>query len=317
MSSNQPPENLGKVGVAILGGEPDSSHVSVLGIEHPIGNIGHALCTATVIEVKPESALLLTAAHCVTELDDNGEVLTPVTPINPKLLKATVGISHDADVRLGDYFAGGAIFIAPDYDGFVGSPNDVAVVRIAGATGSLHAMTVAAVAPSAFGVGSAVTLVGFGQTENPDDSGNRRTTTQTVAWENTQFVGFDQTNGRGICSGDSGGPVLWLDGAVPTVVAVNAIAAGTMKDACNKGATATRVNRFTSLINEASQATPQGGEAGAGNDGKSETHSGSDGDCAYSPGPMAHGSAALLWCSMVSAFVVARRRRARRRRPGN
>jgi len=95
-------------------------------------------------------------------------------------------------------------------------------------------------------VGTTVTLVGFGLTKE-GDAGERRTTEQQIARLTPQFVGLDQSNGHGICSGDSGGPVLVDDAGEEAIAAVNSLG----DTSCKSGGASIRISRFAPFFADA------------------------------------------------------------------
>jgi Trypsin len=241
---------------AILGGELDADHPAVVGltITHGDGSLG--ICSGTIIFVEGRSALVLTAAHCVAELDAAGAVKTPVVVLPASSLDVTGGGFIAQDRMLGRTFHAVAVSVADGYDGFIGSPDDVAIVRIVGATAALPRLSALTAAQDHLQAGAPVTLVGFGDAEMPDSFGFRRVTQKVVAWLNPQFIGFDQTDGHGLCEGDSGGPVLVsLDGAA-AVAGVASFAGGAAGSPCGGGSTTIRVGAHAAFIARAAQAIP-------------------------------------------------------------
>jgi Trypsin len=246
----------GRVSSAILGGQPDPDHAAVMGVTHLIGADKAVICTGTVVHVQDGSALLLTASHCLVALDDALEVKLPVTPLRPADIKITPSLHLDNDLLLGRAYQAVAVAVPASYDGHEGNPDDIALVRFVGATPALPQLPTLPSDHPQPQVGSPVTLVGFGQTEQADQAGVRRSTPKTVGWMNANFIGFDQTDGHGICHGDSGGPVLVTDGDHQAVAAVNSLGSGTTEAPCGRAGTTIRVARAGDLMKQMVQAIP-------------------------------------------------------------
>jgi secreted trypsin-like serine protease len=227
---------------AILGGRVDTTHSAVVAVRQMSG-----LCSGSVIDARGEAAWILTAAHCVVEIDDQGEVKVPVAVVEPSTVFATVGSDYASDLAMGAILPAVEIRIDPGYDGFPGNANDIALVRVLGNAASL--MTLPWLVPASDDVreGEPVTLVGFGTTEDANNT-QRHVTQQTVAWLDQHFIGIDQTNGMGVCHGDSGGPVLVVRNGSLTVAGVNSVGAGTRAKPCSQASTSTRIARFAELI---------------------------------------------------------------------
>jgi Trypsin len=251
-----PADSPGPTLGAILGGELDADHPAVVGLTATYGDGRAGICSGTVIFVEGRSALVLTAAHCVVELDAAGDVKTPVVVLPASSLDVTGGGFIAQDRMLGRTFHAVAVSVADGYDGFIGSPDDVAIVRIVGATAALPRLSALTAAQDQLQAGAAVTLVGFGDDETPDSAGLRRSTQKVVAWLNPQFIGFDQTDGHGVCEGDSGGPVLVsVDGAA-AVAGVTSFVGGAARSPCGGGSTTIRVGAHADFIARAAQAIP-------------------------------------------------------------
>jgi secreted trypsin-like serine protease len=254
---------------AILGGQVDTTHTAVVAVRQKSG-----VCSGSVIDARGEAAWILTAAHCVVEVDDQGEVELPVAVLEPSTVFATVGSDYARDLAMGAILPAVEIRIDPGYDGFSGNANDIALVRVLGNAAAL--MTLPWLVPASDDVreGEPVTLVGFGTTVEPNNT-QRHVTQQVVAWLDQHFIGIDQTNGMGVCHGDSGGPVLVVRNGNWAVAGVNSVGTGTRAKPCSEASTSTRIARFSELIaNTLGQPSPPAAGGAPTAAGASGTESG-------------------------------------------
>lgn len=102
--------------------------------------------------------------------------------------------------------------------------------------------------------GMTVTLAGFGLIKGgPEvEAKELRKTSVTVkeaAFSSTEFL-VDQTQGRGACRGDSGGPAYVLSSGKPVILGVTSRGEGDAKNDCTVAAVYTSVAAYTSWINE-------------------------------------------------------------------
>ena len=272
----------------ILGGTLDHEHGAVVAVQHSLDSRGtrFALCSGSVFYVARDFALVLTAAHCVAEEDLQGEIKTPVVAASPQTVTVVSGVDPPSSVPESITFQTTEVRVDDRFNGYLGNPNDVAVLRITGAVATLPSLPISQVADG-LRVGSRVTLVGFGDDEHAA-SGVRRATTQTVATLTDQFIGFDQRNGQGICSGDSGGPILVEEDGRQAIAGVNSLASGPLDHPCTTSGFGVRIARFESLLSDAIQGIPVDPSSVAGTAGlEPSPSSGHDADpggaCSFAP----------------------------------
>ncbi len=160
---------------------------------------GGYACSGTIIATNGSSAYVLTAAHCT------GMTTVMITSDSSKCpngaaCEDTYVVQQDVVHPM--YHKGNGTSQDPDY-------NDFRILRIDGATGV--PVIPAATNPDGLNAngGDAVTEVGFGITENNNQNTLRRFVNVVTDQATSLFVVVDQTNGKGTCSGDSGGPTIF------------------------------------------------------------------------------------------------------------
>lgn len=191
---------------AVLKGKTDRADPAVVMIRH-----GDAFCTASVIAPR----YLLTAAHCVNDVD-------------PRVEPITVEGHRIAAVHLPDRSHRWA--------------NDIAVLELS---------TPVSVAPLPLNLDpeavrglAEVRLVGYGRTRtNRHDGQTKRTSTARVT-VNSNFIEFVPGTG-GFCYGDSGGPALVEIDGRETIVGVTS---HIDHDRCEDGGGWVRTDRFREFL---------------------------------------------------------------------
>lgn len=190
-------EERGDTSSLIVNGKADSGHPAVVAIGWKItkadGTTGSATCTGTVIG----PTTILTAGHCVK-------------PAEAGTTFSSYRVGFGSDFSKAKVIAGAEAIPHPNYNPKVFGNYDVGVVILEQAT-TVKPIRFAQVITSM--KGKTVTHVGFGKT---DASGKTRNTTkQTVDLPVTMQTAHVLETGdgkSGICSGDSGGPMLAVNG---------------------------------------------------------------------------------------------------------
>jgi secreted trypsin-like serine protease len=224
----------------ILGGAVDTEHPEVMLLLNQAG----FLCTGTVIHVEQQRAFLLTAAHCVTEEDEEGNGAGIALPPEEFLVVPGADFAESTTA-----FSVDAIHVEPDYDGtFAG--DDIAVVRFFfGAEPAPSVIPPLLSNDDELGAGSDLLLVGYGQTETDPDNTRRRHVQRSIQDLDESLILYTQQDAKGACFGDSGGPALIdLDGE-PRVAAI--ISGGVNEDdtGCAGGVgVAMRVSAYEDFI---------------------------------------------------------------------
>jgi V8-like Glu-specific endopeptidase len=192
----------------IVGGSPDTTHGAVLALIDQMSATSASACTGTTIALSGASGILLTAAHCVVANDGKGHVTTPLKVATPDSLFVVPGPDWHTNVSNGLYYGVGDVVVHPQYDGAVDSPFDVAIVRFLGALPSNPVIPALSPTEDKLAVGSPITIVGFGKTLDDDMNTTRFEVDRVLQSVTDTAFTYDQSDMKGACSGDSGGPAL-------------------------------------------------------------------------------------------------------------
>lgn len=209
-------------------------------IFNPVGNL---VCTGTIIR----EDVILTAAHCLSEKPDGLKLIFGVAPMTGKYVsrKSVSLIRHSS-------------FNAAT------RAHDIALITFAG--GLPKGYKPVTIAPENFPLkrGYQLTAVGYGRTtgKNPpskeDKQGMARLRsvhlTVEALTEDGHYFLVNQTQGTGVCNGDSGGPGLMRYHDVNYVVGVvsSVVWTGEAKDGdtCSERARYMRVSGYTDWISK-------------------------------------------------------------------
>jgi secreted trypsin-like serine protease len=189
---------IGQSSQPIFRGSLDTEHPEVMFLFDLAG----FACTGTNIRSADGSGFLLTAAHCVTEAAARGPGVVPVGA------ERFVVVPGEDAAESTDVYPAEAVFVEPGYDGGF-AEDDVAVVRYF-FDDDAPPPTIEPLTPEDddLAPNDGLTLVGYGQTEEPQSNTERRTVERRVGDLADELVAFDQSDGVGACFGDSGGPGL-------------------------------------------------------------------------------------------------------------
>ena len=216
------PDSLTSRRSPIFGGTPDTTTEAVMALIHQSGSgtmTSASGCTGTTIAKTGSSGFLVTAAHCVVALQGD-KVLVPVKLAAANTLFVVPGPDWMKGAATNSYFAVAAVAIHPAYDGAVDSPFDVAMIRYLGATAATPVIPALTVAEDTLAVNSTVRLVGYGRTETNGQNSVRRTVDRKISQISARQFSYDQTDRKGACEGDSGGPGLFQTASGPRVAGV-------------------------------------------------------------------------------------------------
>ncbi|MFO0664800.1 MAG: trypsin-like serine protease [Polyangiaceae bacterium] len=218
--------DLGQVSQPIIGGSFDTTRQAVVYLQSMQG-----ACTGTIFKVDTAKKVgwVLTAAHCVTP--------------PPTVIVQANDIEDEANRRTYEVIDA---YANPSYDSNA-LTHDVAIVRFYGA-GPKTPVIPLTTSPDGLTAGKGVTSVGYGRTtpsnQPPDGNTKRKNITRTLSNVSTSVLTYSLSGG-GICSGDSGGPVLYSSGGVERVVGVHSNVSGD----CTIDGHSMRVTNEFSFIN--------------------------------------------------------------------
>jgi V8-like Glu-specific endopeptidase len=203
-----PAPEVSQVQSPIVGGSPDTTHGAVLALIDQMSATSASACTGTTIALSGASGILLTAAHCVVANDGKGHVTTPIKVAAPDSLFVVPGPDWHTNVSNGLYYGVGDVVVHPQYDGAVDSRYDVAIVRFLGALPDNPVIPALSPTDDKLAVGTAITIVGFGKTLDNDMNTTRFEVDRVIQSITDTAFTYDQSDMKGACSGDSGGPAL-------------------------------------------------------------------------------------------------------------
>lgn len=181
----------------IIGGSLDTDHPEVMLLAHRAG----FLCTGTVIQVDGQTGYLLTAAHCVTEEDDESETV----PLRARDFIVIPGADFAESTTA---FGVTNVAVEPRYQGGF-AEHDVAVVEfLFGSAPAPEVIPPLLASEDTLDVGDPLLFVGFGQTETDEANTQRRKVERSIEALDVELLAYSQADARGTCFGDSGGPGL-------------------------------------------------------------------------------------------------------------
>ncbi|MEZ4369372.1 MAG: hypothetical protein R3B07_01045 [Polyangiaceae bacterium] len=194
-----------------------------------------AACSGTIVAKDTARGIgyVLTAAHCVDSAHPPVEVRQGNDYANPDRVYGVISYAQH-----------------PAYGGG-NTQNDVGMIRIAGVDASTPTLDIGFSTSVTNGMG--VMSVGYGITGNGSNNTRRYNITKNLNGVNSAIIQYSLTGG-GICSGDSGGPVLSPTSGTQQVIAVHSSVSNGNGVTCSGTGYSVRVSYhesfITSFINE-------------------------------------------------------------------
>lgn len=233
--SNAP---LSQLAQPIIGGVPDADHPQVMLLAHRAG----FLCTGTVVHAEQRSGFLLTAAHCVTEEDDEAATV-------PLRARDLIVIPGDDFAESNAAFTVTDVSVEPRYQvGF--AEHDIAVVQfLVGNAATPPAIPPLRESEDTLDVADPLLLIGYGQTETDAGNTERRRVERRIEALDAELLAYTQADARGTCFGDSGGPGLVSVDGEERVAAVISGGVDNIEGTCAGGfGVSTRVSGYEEFI---------------------------------------------------------------------
>jgi MYXO-CTERM domain-containing protein len=215
-SGGEAEESLG-ARQAIAGGTVDLSHHNVFLLISHLGDSG-GLCTATLIAPN----LLLTARHCVSPSSEDGFVRCGDSMLGEPFAPSSFLATNDPRPGRDSLFFR-AVDVRVPGEGVDTCGYDIALITLSENVPSTVSTPAVPRIDRDVQPGEKYTAVGYGVDENGDSNGSRmQLSGLSIACQpGSCGEGVESTEFRGetgICSGDSGGPALDVDGKVVGVV---------------------------------------------------------------------------------------------------
>jgi MYXO-CTERM domain-containing protein len=186
------PERLGVDTAAIINGTPDTTHDAVVACFSSMGG-----CTATVVHTDGFNAYVLTAAHCMFQINNP----SASDPINQCASATDYAGTVDWVATVTDSE------VHPQYDNQQ-LAYDFAMLKLVNVPSGIPVIPAMSPSEDDLQIGSQVLHVGYGVT-TAGGGGNsvRRKTSNTLSEIFQLQVGYNQPS-SGPCNGDSGGPTI-------------------------------------------------------------------------------------------------------------
>jgi secreted trypsin-like serine protease len=258
-----------KFDTQIIGGLPVKSGETIS--RSTVGLFDRAsgsLCTGSLYS----PTHVITAAHCVDMANSNQMVILFGLDLKDASVQKRSVVGYRAHLPAG------------------GGSGDIALVKFEGGLPTGYEPATLLTNESALQNGGTVTLAGYGITDGAARTGSglmRKVNSRIkeARWTPTEVL-IDQTNGRGACHGDSGGPAFTNSGSKLLLFGVTSRGINDPKDDCSQFAAYTNILSYTQWLEQAVRdidQNPNGGEqpGGGGNDDNEDGGSGGGPGCSF------------------------------------
>ncbi len=181
---------------AIFGGTTDTAHRAVVMV---LNETEQLLCSGVLIA----PTVVLTAAHCLVGDATPGDYLVSFAT---------------APQTLGDFVSVASLHAHPSFAADPVIVHDVGVLLLTDPASETPLRWLDADPGGVYQVGTEVDAAGYGSTSLGTGDGTRRSASINVDQVSPTTFEHDQTDGKGPCQSDAGGPAIALVASRPTVI---------------------------------------------------------------------------------------------------
>ena len=180
---------------AIFGGTMDAVHTAVA---YVLDGTQQMVCSGVLLA----PTVVLTAGHCLVADPTPGDYL----------------VSFATTPGPGDFVSVSAVHVHPDYAESPAIVHDVGVLILTDPAAETPLRWLDADPGGVYQIGTMVDAVGYGVTALISGDGTRRSVSIDLDQVDSATFWHTQTDGKGPCVGDAGGPAIALVASRPTVI---------------------------------------------------------------------------------------------------